>query len=200
MLKKLPLLMMAASSLLAMHEAELNLNNYDLDAKLHFDAGQFNEAVEPDSVFFGFGYLHGSHQHSDGDLKKDHDMVDGHFFVRQRLSGAPDLTFGMGVKFVYTDLGGYDYYALPLGITARYDLPVDSPIPISVGGALYYAPQVLAWEDAKNYLEYDAHVDIMLIERAGLTAGYRKINTDLDLPQGDLTFNETWFVGVKFRF
>ena len=186
--------------LFAMHEAELNLNNYDLEAQLHFDAGQFNEAVEPDAIFFGFGYLHGSHQHSDGDLKKDHDMIDGHFFVRQRLAGVPALTLGMGVKFVYTDLGGYNYYALPLGITARYDLPGDLPIPISVGGKLYYAPQVLAWEDAKNYFEYDAHLTIMLIDRAGLTAGYRKINTDIDLPGGDLTFNETWFIGVKFRF
>jgi len=172
MLKKLFMTAALSVSLFAMHEAELDLNNYDLDAKINFDAGQFNPDVEPDTVFFGFRYLHGSHQHNDRDLSKDHDLVDGHFFVRQRLAKANALTLGMGAKFVYTSIETYDYYA----------------------------PQVLSWDDAKNYFEYDIHLDVMLIDRAGLSAGYRKINTDFEMTRGDLTFNETWFVGVKFRF
>lgn len=200
MLKKLTAIMAMATSLFAMHEAELNLNNYDLEAQLNFDVGQFNPAVQPDAVFVGMRYLHGSHQHNDSDLDKDHDLFDGHFFVQQRPPTAPDLLLGLGAKFVYTTIEKEDFYALPLGLAVRYTLPLDLPVPISIGGDIYYSPQVLSFGRAKNFMEYHIGADIMLIDRAGITAGYRKVDTDYDLDNGDLIFNETWFVGVKFRF
>ncbi len=200
MLKKMLSALCFAVPLMAMHEVELNLNNYDLDAKLHLDMGQFNPSVEPGSVFFGARYLHASRQHSDDDLNKDNDLFDGHFFVRQRLSGARALSLGMGMKFVYTSVQSHDFYALPLGLMADYDLPLGMNIPVTIGGTFYYSPQVLSWSDAKNYMEYDVHLDVMFIDRAGITGGYRKIDTDFDLSHGDLVYNETWFIGVKFRF
>lgn len=200
MLKKLLVALAVSTSLFAMHEAELNLNNYDLDAQLHFDVGQFNTAVQPDTVFVGLRYLHASHQHNDKDLDKDHDLFDGHFFVQQKVTQARAVTVGMGAKFVYTSIEDEDFYALPLGLRLRYTLPIDIAVPVSVGGDLYYSPQVLSFEKAKNYLEYFISADVMLIDRAGLSVGYRKIDTDFDLPGGDFNFNETWYIGVKFRF
>ncbi|WP_345969864.1 MULTISPECIES: YfaZ family outer membrane protein [Sulfurimonas] len=200
MLKTLVTTLALGCSLFAMHEAELNLNNYDLNAKLDFDMGQFNDAVDPETVFLGARYLRGSYHHSDELRDKDHDLFDAHFAVAQRLSGNDALTLGLGVKFVYTSIEGYDFDALPIGVFARYELPLNLPVPFIVGGALYYAPEVLAWQDAKNYLEYDLSLDIRIIDRAAVTAGYRKIDTDFDLSGGDFTFNEAWYVGVKFRF
>jgi hypothetical protein len=200
MLKKIVLLLSLAGSLLAMHEVELNLNNYDLDAKINFDIGQFNPSVDPDVFFVGGRYLHGSHQHSDRDLDKDHELYDAHFFVQQRLSGNRAFKLGLGAKFVYTSISDLDYYALPLGVHVAYDLPLGLPVPFIAGAQLYYAPQVLSWSDAKNYFEYDLSLDIQIIDFAALTGGYRKIDTDFDVSHGDLTFNEAWFVGVKFRF
>lgn len=200
MLKKLVLLWVLAGTLLAMHEVELNLNNYDLDAQLNLDMGQFNPAIDPDLFFFGGRYLHGSHQHNDRDLDKDHELYDAHFFVQQRISGQRSLKLGLGAKFVHTSITDYDYYALPLGIHVAYDLPLGLPVPFIVGAQLYYAPQVLSWNDAKNYFEYDLSLDIQIIDFASLTGGYRKIDTDFDTDHGDIIFNEAWFVGVKFRF
>ena len=150
MLKKVIAVLAMATSLTAMHQIEINLNNYDLDARLDFDMGQFNASVDPDSVFIGARYLHGSHQHSDSDLHKDHDLFDGHFFVRQRLRNANALTLGMGVKFVYTSIQSNDFYALPLGLLAGYDLPLGLPVPFTVGGEFYYSPQVLSFGEAKT--------------------------------------------------
>lgn len=200
MLKKLLLLVALASSLLAMHEVELNLNNYDLDARLNLDMGQFNPSVNPDTFFLGARYLHGSHQHSSDDLSKDEELYDAHFFVQQRLAKQRALTLGLGAKLVYTSVSNLDYYALPLGVRARYDLPLGLPVPFTVGADLYYAPQVLSWSDAKNYLEYDLSLDVRVIDFASMTGGYRKIDTDYDVSHGDVTFNEAWFIGVKFRF
>jgi len=200
MLKIVGAVLGCAVSLLAMHEVEINLNNYDLDAKVNFDAGQFNSSIDPDTVFFGGRYLHASHQHSDDLLDKDYDLVDGHFFVRQRLAGAQSFSVGMGGKFVYTSIESSNFYALPLGVLARYDLPLDIAVPIAIGGEFYFAPEVLTWDEAKNYLEYDVYVEAMLIDRAGLTAGFRSIETDFEKASKAFIFNQTWFVGVKFRF
>lgn len=200
MLKIWTLLLVMAASLMAMHEAEVDLNNYDLDAKINFDAGQFNSSVDPDTVYFGFRYLYGSHQNSDKDLSKNYNLFDGHFFVRQRLPNARAFTLGLGAKLVFTSIESNDFYALPLGVTAHYDLPLGLAVPVGIGGEFYFAPEVLSWDDAKNYYEYDIYMDVMLIDRAGLTAGYRRIDMDFEQSNGNIVFNESWFVGVKFRF
>ena len=200
MLKKLVMTLALGSSLFAMHEAELNLNNYDLGVNLNLDMGQFSNSVDPDSVFFGAGYLHGSHQHNESADDKDHDLFDLHFLVKQRLKGSSGLTAGLGTKLVYTTVGGYDYYALPIGAMLDYELPLGLSIPFIVGGSFYYAPQVLSWQDAKDYMDYGLHLDIRLIDRAAVTAGYRHIDTNFDVSGGDYTFNDSWYVGVKFRF
>jgi hypothetical protein len=202
MLKKMMTMLALTGSLFAMHEAELNLNNYDLNAKLDFDMGQFNDAVDPDSVFVGARYLHGSHQNNEHDHEKDHDLFDAHFFVKQHLSGYRPLSLGLGTKLVNTHIGKNDFYALPIGVLAEYELPLGLPVPFILGGSFYYAPEVLSWEDAKNYTEYDVHLDIRIIDRAAVTAGYRRIDTDFDVSGTDVNFNfnESWFAGVKFRF
>jgi hypothetical protein len=202
MLKTLVTTLALTGSLFAMHEAELNLNNYDLNAKLDLDMGQFNDAVDPDSVFIGGRYLRGSHEHNERGDDKDHDLYDAHFFVKQRLSGAPAFTVGLGAKLVYTSVASYDYNALPIGVHAGYDLPLGLPVPFTLGGSFYYAPEVLSWQDAKNYTEYEVYLDIRLIDRAALTGGYRRIDTDFDVSGEtvNFTFNEAWFAGIKFRF
>lgn len=200
MLRKIGMMLALAGSLFAMHQAELNLNNYDVDAKLDLDMGQFNAAVAPETVFVGARYLYGSDQHNDRLLDEGHSLVDAHFLVQQRLGAVPALTLGMGAKLVFTSISGEEFTALPLGVVARYALPLGLPVPVFVGGELYYSPDVLSFNEAKNYLEYELSLDVMLIDRAGVTAGYRKIDTNFDLYKGDLIFNETWFVGVKFRF
>lgn len=202
MLKKLITTLALTGSLFAMHEAELNLNNHDLNAKLDLDMGQFNGAVDPDAVFIGARYLHGSHQNNERHYEKDHDLFDAHFYVKQRLSGYRALSLGLGTKLVYTHIEKNDFYALPIGVLAEYDLPIGLPVPFILGGSFYYAPEVLSWEDAKNYTEYDLHLDIRIIDRAAITAGYRRVDTDFDVDGHDVNFNfnESWFAGVKFRF
>jgi len=200
MLKKLIILVALTGSLFAMHEAELNLNDYDVEAKLDFDMGQFNNSVNPDTVFLGARYLRASHQHSEEWQTKDENLYDVHFFVQQRLNKLRALTLGLGAKLVYTSVEGEELTALPIGVLADYELPLGLPVPFIIGGSFYYAPHVLTWQDGKNYTEYDAHLDIQVIDRAAITGGYRKIDTDFDVSGGNVVFNEAWFVGVKFRF
>ena len=200
MLKKLMIILALSGSLFAMHDVELDLNDYDLDAQLNLDLGQFNDAVDPDTAFLGARYLRASSEHSDDDLTHDENLYDIHFFVKQRLHGTPDLTLGLGTKLVFTSVENEDFTALPIGALVDYELPLGLSIPFILGGSFYYSPQVLSWQDAKNYMEVEGHLDVRVIDRASITAGYRKIDTDFDTALDDVVFNEAWFIGVKFRF
>ena len=53
MLKKILLLGASAISAMALHVAELNLNEKELEVGAKFDIGQFNENVEPNTMFAG---------------------------------------------------------------------------------------------------------------------------------------------------
>lgn len=51
MLKKISLIALGAVSAFAMHSAEVNINNSDLELSAKLDMGQFNESVKPDTIF-----------------------------------------------------------------------------------------------------------------------------------------------------
>lgn len=204
MLRIAAMALLAATSLMAMHEAEINLNNYDMQVKVDLDMGQFNDTIEPEHVMVGGSYLYASGHHNSVSGAKDSRLMDVHFMVQQPLGPVPDLTVGLGAKGVYTkvDMGASDsdFYALALGLKGEYHLPLDIQVPIAVGGQVYYAPNVLSMSDAKNYLEWDVHAEAMVIDRAGIVAGYRHIDTNFDHPNLDMVLNEHWYVGVKFKF
>jgi len=205
MLKAVATVAVAAVSLMAMHEAEINLNNYDVQARVDLDMGQFNETIEPDRVFLGGSYLYASGDHNSVNGAKDSRLMDVHFMVQQPVDPAKDLMVGLGVKGVYTKVdmgvsGDSDFYAVALGAKARYQIPANIQVPIAVGGHIYYAPNVLSMSDAKNYLEWNLEAEAMVIDRAGIVAGYRRIDTNFDSPSVDMTLNESWYIGVKFKF
>jgi hypothetical protein len=196
MLKKTVLLALGASSLFAFHMAELNINDKDFEAKLRFDMGQFNESVMPDTTFFGIGYIKGSEDHSD--FHQADGLVEANFLMQRNVGNSENLTLGLGIKYEYSNIDDEDFSAIPLGIEARYRLPFDTGIPIYIGGIFYYSPEVLTFNDAKNFVEYRANVDLEIIERGHLVAGYR--NIDLNFEEVDMNYNNSWYLGFRFQF
>ena len=57
MLKKIGLLCAFSISVFAMHSAEININQKDLEFGLNIDMGQYNRGIEPDTTFVGVTYL-----------------------------------------------------------------------------------------------------------------------------------------------
>jgi len=201
MLKKLALLSITAVSALAMHTVELNVNEKDVEGRLRLDMGQFNDSVMTDTVFLGMALLHGSEDNSDANPKT---LVEINFLMQRSISATDDaLTLGMGVKLDYTQLKfslspQQDYFALPIGIEANYRFPFDIAVPLHVGGSFYYAPEVLSFEDAKNYLEYRAYFDVEIIEGGKIRLGYRSIDTDTK--KHNINYNHSAYLGFKMAF
>ncbi|MGD9718290.1 MAG: YfaZ family outer membrane protein [Sulfurimonadaceae bacterium] len=197
MLKKLALLGAAAASAFAMHSAEININDKDLELAGKIDMGQFNHTVDPDTVFIGAKFLRADGDNSDPEV---HDLEEFYelSFLMQRNIKESGLAIGLGVKANHTE----DFTSFPLGIEARYKLPLTNVVPLYLGGSLYYAPQVLSMDDARDFLEYRATLDIEVIENGNITLGYRKIETNYEIAghRHDFTYNKSAYVGFKFRF
>ena len=115
----------------------------------------------------------------------------------QRKVEATDLVIGLGVKFNATK----NFSSVPLGAEASYRLAFSDKFPLYLRGAIYYAPEVLSMQDAKNFLEYRAALDLEVIKNGSVTLGYRSLDTNYDSTKGgDINYNKSVYVGVKFSF
>jgi len=193
MLKKIGLVALCAASAFAMHTAEININDEDLEIAAQFDMGQFNDDVEPDTVLIGGRYLHGGEDNSNVNDVDDYYEIS---FLMQNQMGNEDLTLGLGLKLNYTE----DYSTVPLGAEAKYHLPLEKTIPIFINMAVYYAPSVLTMKDADKYFEYRMSADFEVIDNGKVTLGYRVMNTDYDDARGDVEYNKSMYIGFKFAF
>ncbi len=196
MLKKLSLVALSAASAFAMHSAEININNKDLELSAKLDIGQFNYNVEPGTVFVGAKYLKGNEDHSDinSGIEAYYEL---NFLMQQEISRS-GLSIGMGVKANHTK----NFTSIPLGLEAAFELPKTQLVPIYFGASIYYAPEVLSMEDANNFLEYRVSVDIEVIKNGRITLGYRVLDTNYEANNvtTDVNYNKSAYMGFKFSF
>jgi hypothetical protein len=190
MLKKLSLITVSAVSVFAMHSAEINVNNRDLELDLKFDMGQFNETIEPHTVFLGGKYLKADEKHSN--VNSIDDYYELNFLMQKEVS--ENLRLGLGIKVNHTK----DFTTFPLGIEASYKLPIETVAPLYIGGSFYYAPDVLAAEDADSFKEYRVTLDAEVIKNGLVTVGYRTLDTDYK--NRDVEYNKSVYIGFKFLF
>jgi hypothetical protein len=202
MIKKIVLLILGFSSMFAMHNAELNINQDELEAGVKLDIGQFNHSVEPNTTFIGINHLKASAKNNSikGDDEDDIDSyVDFNFMIKQSIQNS-GFKVGLGVKSVFITS---DYVALPLGAEVSYQLPFSSAIPIVLSVSGGYAPKSLSFADAQEYLEYRMMVHFEVMSRASIYAGYRNIDLEGEDDNGnsyDYTYNKSGYFGVKFSF
>ena len=197
MLKKLILLLLSIASAYAMNSVELNVNDKDLEFGIAFDMGQFNDSVEPDTVFVGGKLLHADREHSDiATTSQMYDYYEFNFLMKRNINDS-NLEIGLGVKLNGTN----KYMTVPLGAEATYEIPVSTTIPLYIGAAVYYAPEILSMADAKNFIEQRFTFDIEVIENGLVTLGYRSLATNYDYPtDGDIAYNRSVYAGFRFRF
>lgn len=195
MLKKITIMAACVASAFAMHTGELNINDSDVEVSAKFDVGQFNENVEPDTMFIGGKFLHADKKHS----SEENIDIDPYFelnFLMQRELAQSGINLGLGMKINYTK----DYSTLPLGLEFAYTIPAVDLIPMHLHGALYYAPHVLAFSDAEDFLEYRIGYDVEVIKNGSITIGYRSLDTNYDNLTGDYSYNQSWYLGFKIGF
>jgi len=193
MLKKLTLISVSTISAFAMHTAEININDKDLELSTKFDMGQFNQNVEPNTIFVGGKFIKGDEKNSEPKNTNIEPYIEANFLMKQEI-GNKGISFGMGIKANYTK----DYAAIPLGGEFGLKIPAKDLIPMYFTAAVYYAPGVLCFNNAKDFLEYRINYDVEVIKNGMVTVGYRQLNTNYDA--ADYMYNNSWFIGFKFSF
>ena len=201
MLKKITLFTAAATSVFAMHSAQININDKDLELGAKLDMGQFNHAVEPDTVFFGAKFLKADGENSDPEVSNLDEYYELNFLMQREVSNT-GLFLGLGVKLNHVNRGETDFTSIPLGIEAKYKLPISDVVPFYLGGAFYYAPESLSLQDAHSFQEFRINLDIEVIKNANVTMGYRSLETDYEVNnhRSDFTYNKSAYIGFKFLF
>lgn len=196
MLRKLLLGAFISSAAFAAHQAQININNHEVEGQIRIDMAKMgNTSLE--GAFIGGRILDGDERNSDN-IGNMHPLAEVSFMVQRPVDGVEGLSLGLGIKGEFTRFDGQSYAALPLGLEADMKLPITTPFPLYVGGALYYAPSILSFSDAENYLETRIHLDAQPIHNGRIEVGYRNITTDVK--NRDITYNDAWYFGLRFDF
>jgi len=195
MMKKIILGALITTSAFAAHQAEINLNNQEVEGQLRLDLSKMGVAL--DGAYAGARILNADESNSDriGNIDP---LMEVSFMVMRPVESVPGLSLGLGIKGEYTKFDGHRYSALPIGLEADMKLPLATPFPFYVGGAVYHAPSVLAFHDGDEYFEARIHLDAEVIPKGRIEVGYRNIDTDVK--SHNVTYNEAFYFGFRLDF
>lgn len=90
MLKKILIIVACAVSVFALHTGELNINNKDLEVGMMLDVGQFNDNVEPNSMFIGGKFLNADSAHSNDNISSLTPYFEGSFLMMREIGKLGD--------------------------------------------------------------------------------------------------------------
>lgn len=173
----------AVSTGASAHTLDLNLNN---DAV----ALDYSTQVEKSEINVGAGLLH----HQDNG-----DVYYGSFFVADNVNKQNGLLAGIGGRFYYVDADKSDDSGTALGIGGFINWDVPTVTNLSLRSDIYYAPDVLAFDDLEGYLDFSARVQYRIIEQAWLYLGYRNTEAKTEAP-GKAKIDEGGHLGVMIWF
>lgn len=163
----------------------IDVNRADLEIGGEIDLNALGSYSDGTSYLATFNYLHTA-----GD-----NMTRVGFQAQNYFYGMEGLSLVFGIEGVLAS----DFLAVPLVAKGIYDLPLMDIIPhttfsLKVG----FAPGVLSFRQAQNYLEFRTELAMEIISSLHLFAGYRNIDTKYE--DHDKTFNDSFYFGMKFKF
>ena len=200
MMKKIILVTLIGTSAFAAHQVEFNLNDKEVEGQVLFDLSKFGVPLE--GAYAGARILNGDERNSDK-IEDITPLKEVLFKVMRPMESVAGLSLGLGIKGEYTKFDGASYAAIPLGLEADMKLPLATPFPLHVGGALYYAPSELVFHDGVKYLEVRTYLDAEVIHNGHIEVGYRNIDPDLKthyVKSNTVTYNEAFYCGLRLDF
>ncbi|MDD5386701.1 MAG: YfaZ family outer membrane protein [Sulfuricurvum sp.] len=200
MIKKIILSTLIGTSVFAAHQVEFNLNDKEVEGQVLFDLSKMGVPLE--GAYAGARILNGNERNSDK-IENISQFKEVSFMLMRPVESVAGLSLGLGIKGVYTKFDGARYSAIPLGLEVKMKLPLATPFPLHVGGALYYAPSDLTFHDGDKYLEVRSYLDAEVIHNGHIEVGYRNIDPDLishPINSHNVTYNEAFYYGLRLDF
>ena len=177
----------------------MNLNNRDIEVHATWDIKSMTDIANQTHY-----YLYASLLHEDNSnnaykkLSNGINIVQAGFFAQNSFQSDASTLLSFGMKVVSTK----DYIAMVPSGRAEFflDLSPES-LPTSLVGEFSYAPSLLNFMDALNYLDFKLEADVEIIPNIVLYAGYRYIDAQY-ISSSDHTdfFNNNLYAGMKITF
>lgn len=190
MLKKVLFGSIVASSLLmAQSEVDVNVNGntYEIGGNAYLN--NFYYLNDNSKYYFGVHFL-GTDENDE--LKQK--LIAADIKVMNAFSNEYGLSFGLGMKGVYTDSKKANMLAVGLGAFAKYAYNEN----LFVDASYHYAPQVLSYMDGDRYREFRSTINYAVVQNGYIYTGARVIKADFKDHVVD--FDKSAFVGFRFTF
>lgn len=195
MLKKIIAILVMGTSLFAANQISVNVNDKDVGGEIRLDMGRMGNAMS--NAYIGARFLNGDNNNSKT-IVNEKPLMEVSAMVMGHVQKVPGLKLGFGVKGEYTKIDGEGFSAIPLGVEAELQLPLNTPFPFYLNGAFYYAPSALSFKKGDSYTETRIGLDMEPIHNARIGVGYRTIDTDLKTRK--VTYNDAWYFALRLDF
>ncbi|TNC80047.1 MAG: hypothetical protein C9356_16025 [Oleiphilus sp.] len=165
----------------------------DFDLRISDDALHANLAVidEYSELKYGMGYFY-------KDADESINVVNVDFQSQgQTAMGNLPTTVGLGIQGNYFKEDNIKGSAIGIGGNVRVNLP--SAPGVSIESEAHFAPDVLAFSDAKSFARFRAQANYRIIRTADISAGYRYLHTKLTSGR-KRTLESGLFLGLKIKF
>jgi len=165
----------------------------EIDVSINSDAARlsYKHAFSSNELQLGAGWLYdqdkGNVAHIDLNL------------VSEASEGKTPVKAGLGGRIAYFD-GDRDNQsgtALGIGGFVRYTLPRYNRI--SLGGHLYFAPDVLSFGDGEQLIDGEVRVSYNVLRQADVFFGARYVQGEYK-NAGDVKFDSGVHIGINLRF
>jgi len=184
------LLAIATTSLHAENTIGIDVNRADVEIVGNLDLNALVNYNDGTMYLLTFNYLHTA-----GEKTESNNMTNVGFLAQSYFYGVEGLSLALGIEGVLAS----DFLAVPFVVKGTYDLPLIDIIPsTSFSLKVAFAPGVLSFRQAQNYLEFRTELDMEIISNLHLFTGYRNIDTKYET--FDKTFNDSFYLGMKLKF
>ena len=133
-------------------------------------------------------------------FNEDNDyMGNAGLIVRGAAVGERPFDFGLGAGIYYASVNkpSSSVAALALGLGIKYIIPGSTPV--SIGGNLFYAPDITTFSDADSLLDFRIRAEVDVLPNATVFIGYRGLSVDL-IGSGNRDIDDNGHLGVRIQF
>lgn len=166
----------------------------NLDVNLGSDAASvnFSTSLTSTGLVGDLGYLH----HTD---RVDIGSAGLQVMGDSNPAGSPFIFAVGGKVFFISPKQNNAGNGLVLGFGGRFNYTWPSYNRFKIGGELYYAPNIVSFNNADRYLQYSVNAGYEILHNAELYVGYRHISAAFT-NTSTLTLDNTFMVGFNLSF
>ncbi len=119
--------------------------------------------------------------------------------VSDATEGNTPVKAGLGGRVAWFDGKGNNQTGIALGIGGFFRYPLPRYNRFSVGGYLYYAPDVLSFSDGSTFIDTAVRISYNVLREADVFVGARYVKGEYDSAP-DVKFDTGLHVGINLRF